>query len=108
VEIKKRRKGPAVGLEYRWGWLGAQVARHRDHFSANAYVSIPVLGTRVLPKLLEPAPFDPKKRTARVSAPPSGKPSAATAPNWCRRWSSRTSRTSASNSTATPQAHADE
>jgi membrane-associated phospholipid phosphatase len=64
----QREKGPAVGLEYRWGWLGAQVARHRDHFSANAYVSIPFSEREFLPKLLEPAPFDPKKAPDRVSA----------------------------------------
>jgi membrane-associated phospholipid phosphatase len=63
-----REKGPAVGLEYRWGWLGAQVARHRDHFSANAYISIPFAEREFIPKLYEPAPFDPKKAPARVSA----------------------------------------
>ena len=63
-----REKGPAVGVEYRWGWLGAQIARQRDHFSANAYVSIPFSEREFLPKLLEPAPFDPKKAPARVSA----------------------------------------
>ncbi|MGO4478348.1 YjbH domain-containing protein [Massilia sp. 2TAF26] len=63
-----REKGPAVGLEYRWGWLGAQVARHRDHFSANAYVSIPFSEREFIPKLYEPAPFDPKKAPAKVSA----------------------------------------
>jgi membrane-associated phospholipid phosphatase len=64
----QREKGPAVGLEYRWGWLGAQVARHRDHFSANAYVSIPFAEREFIPKIFEPAPFDPKKAPARVSA----------------------------------------
>lgn len=61
-------KGPAVGLEYRWGWLGAQVARHRDHFSANAYVSIPFSQREFIPKIYEPAPFDAKTAPARVSA----------------------------------------
>jgi membrane-associated phospholipid phosphatase len=63
-----RDKGPAVGLEYRWGWLGAQVARHRDHFSANAYLAIPFSAREFVPKLYEPAPFDPKKAPVRVSA----------------------------------------
>jgi membrane-associated phospholipid phosphatase len=63
----KRRKGVAVGLEYRWGWLGAQIARHRDHFSANAYVSIPFSEREFLPKLLEPAPFALKNAPARVT-----------------------------------------
>jgi len=64
----QRSKGPAVGVEYRWGWLGAQIARHRDHFSANAYVSIPFSEREFLPKLLEPAPFQPKDAPVRVSA----------------------------------------
>jgi membrane-associated phospholipid phosphatase len=64
----ERSKGGSVGLEYRWGWLGAQVARHRDHFSANAYISIPFAEREFIPKLYEPAPFDPKKAPARVSA----------------------------------------
>jgi len=63
----QRRKGGAVGLEYRWGWLGAQVARHRDHFSANAYVSIPFSEREFLPKLMEPASFQPKIAPVRVS-----------------------------------------
>ncbi|MFC5461628.1 YjbH domain-containing protein [Massilia niabensis] len=64
----ERSAGPVLGLEYRWGWLGAQIARHRDHFSANAYVSIPFSEREFLPKLLEPAPFQPKNAPARVSA----------------------------------------
>jgi len=64
----RRKKGPVAAVEYRWGWLGAQVARHRDHFSANAYVSIPFSEREFIPKLYEPAPFDPKKAPARVTA----------------------------------------
>ncbi|MGJ7914629.1 YjbH domain-containing protein [Massilia sp. LXY-6] len=64
----ERSKGGSVGLEYRWGWLGAQVARHRDHFSANVYVSIPFSEREFIPKLYEPAPFDAKKAPAGVSA----------------------------------------
>jgi membrane-associated phospholipid phosphatase len=63
-----RRKGPAVGLEYRWGWLGAQVARHRDHFSANAYISIPFSEREFIPKIYEPAPFQPKDAPQSVTA----------------------------------------
>jgi len=63
-----RKPGPVLGLEYRWGWLGAQVARHRDHFSANAYVSIPFNEREFIQKVFEPAPFDPKKAPPRVSA----------------------------------------
>ncbi len=62
---ERGKGGPALGLEYRWGWLGAQIARHRDHFSANAYVTVP-LGTRqFLPQLTEPAYFNPKDAPPR-------------------------------------------
>jgi hypothetical protein len=64
----ERRKGPAVALEYRWGWLGAQVARHREHFSANLYATIPFSEREFIPKVYEPAPFDPKGAPARVTA----------------------------------------
>lgn len=63
-----RRKGPAIAAEYRWGWLGAQIARTRDQFSANAYVTIPFWQREFVPKIFEPAPFDAKKAPPRVSA----------------------------------------
>jgi membrane-associated phospholipid phosphatase len=43
------------------------VARHRDHFSANAYLSIPFSEREFIPKLYEPAPFQAKDAPARVS-----------------------------------------
>ena len=64
----KRRNGPAVGLEYRWGWLTAQVARNRDHFSANGSISIPFWQREFIPKLLEPAPFQAKDAPPQVSS----------------------------------------
>jgi membrane-associated phospholipid phosphatase len=63
----RRKSGPAVGVEYRWGWLGAQVAWHRDHYSANAYISIPFAEREFIPKFMEPAPFQAKDAPARVS-----------------------------------------
>ncbi len=51
----QRQKGPSVGVEYRWGWLGVQAARHRDHSSVNASVSIPFDVKEYIPKLHEPA-----------------------------------------------------
>lgn len=63
-----RKNGPSVAVEYRWGWLGAQVARNRDRFSANAYVSIPFSEREFIPKIYEPKPFDSKNAPARVSA----------------------------------------
>ncbi|MGB8600511.1 MAG: YjbH domain-containing protein [Burkholderiales bacterium] len=53
----KRRKGAALGLEYKWGWLGAQLARQKDQYSGNAYVAIPLETADFIPKLTEPAPY---------------------------------------------------
>jgi hypothetical protein len=64
----RRNKGAAVAVEYRWGWLGAQLARHSDHFSANAYITIPFSEREFIPKLYEPVYFDPKKAPPRVTA----------------------------------------
>jgi membrane-associated phospholipid phosphatase len=63
----ERRSGPTVGVEYHWGWLAAQVARHRDHFSVNASISIPFSEREFLPKLLEPAPFQQTNAPERAS-----------------------------------------
>lgn len=63
-----RKKGPVVAAEYRWGWLGMQVARERDHFAANAYISIPFSEREFIPKLYEPAPYDPKNAPERATA----------------------------------------
>ncbi|WP_075792933.1 YjbH domain-containing protein [Massilia putida] len=60
--------GPALGLEYRWGWLGAQLSRHRDHFSANAYLAIPFSAREFIPKLTEPAYIKADAAPPRVSA----------------------------------------
>lgn len=60
-----RRKGPAVGVEYRWGWLGVQAAKHRDHASLNAYVTIPFAEREFVPKIQEPAYFVPPPNRKR-------------------------------------------
>jgi hypothetical protein len=63
-----RRSGPVLGLEYRWGWLGAQVARHRDHFSANVFATIPLSQREFIPKVAEPGYYKPKTPLQRLSA----------------------------------------
>nr|WP_307727645.1 YjbH domain-containing protein [Massilia sp. ZL223] len=67
TSASSREKGPALGVEYRWGWLGAQVARHRNHFSANAYVSIPFSEREFIPKLFEPPYYQPKNAPVRAT-----------------------------------------
>ena len=53
----QRKSGPVLGLEYRWGWLGAQIARSRTHSSANLFVDIPFAEKEYVPKIYEPASY---------------------------------------------------
>ncbi|WP_231137278.1 YjbH domain-containing protein [Chromobacterium paludis] len=53
----ERKKGPAIGIEYKWGWLGLQVARQRTHSSINAHIDIPLNVKEFVPKIQEPAYF---------------------------------------------------
>ncbi|MDC7717907.1 YjbH domain-containing protein [Vogesella sp. DC21W] len=59
----KRHPGPSLGLQYRWGWLGAQVSKTRDTASINTYVQIPFNEKEYIPKFLEPAPYSSSVRT---------------------------------------------
>lgn len=59
----QRGKGPALGLQYRWGWLGAQVSKTRETASINTYVQIPFNEKEFVPKFLEPAPYSSTVRT---------------------------------------------
>ena len=63
----QRSGGPVLGLEYRWGWLGAQVARHREHFSANVFASVPFSMREFIPKVAEPGFYKPKNPPLRSS-----------------------------------------
>ena len=62
-----RRGGPSVGLEYRWGWLGAQLSRNRDQFGANLFASIPLSEREFIPKVFEPPFFKPKTAPVRAT-----------------------------------------
>ncbi|UTH75323.1 YjbH domain-containing protein [Chromobacterium sp. IIBBL 290-4] len=56
---EKRNKGPAVGLEYQWGWLGLQMAWAQKGSVPiiNAHVDIPLNVKEYVPKIQEPAYF---------------------------------------------------
>ncbi|NTV09206.1 MAG: phosphatase PAP2 family protein [Zoogloea sp.] len=56
--VDQRKKGQFnYGLEYRWGMLGAQLARQNQDWGMNAYVSIPLEVKEWIPKFREPEPF---------------------------------------------------
>ena len=52
-----RKKGPVVGIEYQWGWLGLQVARQKTLNSINAHIDIPLNVKEFVPKIQEPDYF---------------------------------------------------
>jgi hypothetical protein len=62
----KRLGGSTLAINYRWGWLGAQLAWQRGgQFGLNGYVSIPLMQREFVPKLNEPPPF--KQHVARAT-----------------------------------------
>jgi hypothetical protein len=77
-----RKGGSTFALEYRYGWLGSQVALQDDNWGWNVYVSIPLMQKEFVPKIHEPPPMteagqrvsieqwraDPKYQAALVSA----------------------------------------
>jgi hypothetical protein len=51
------KKEVAVGLEYRYGWLGAKVFTSHDNAGFNAYLSVPLEQREFVPKVDEPPPY---------------------------------------------------
>ncbi|MDW8468731.1 MAG: YjbH domain-containing protein [Burkholderiales bacterium] len=51
------RKGPAFGVEYRWGWLGAQVAASHGQLAFNVHLAVPMHQREFVPKTREPEPW---------------------------------------------------
>lgn len=54
--VNLRKKGMGVGVEYRWGWLGSQLAWRDGKPTINAYGSVPLNMKEFVPKIDEPAP----------------------------------------------------
>ncbi len=52
-----RDGGWTYGVEYRKGWLGAQLATDGDDVGVNTWVSIPLQRKEFVPKIHEPAPY---------------------------------------------------
>lgn len=55
--VAERKKGPALGIEYQWGWMGFQASHRQGAVGLNAYFSIPLGERDFVPKLDEPAPY---------------------------------------------------
>ncbi len=52
-----REGGWTYGVEYRRGWLGAQLSLQDDDVGVNTFVSIPLMQEEFVPKLDEPDPY---------------------------------------------------
>ncbi len=56
----RRNNGIAYGLEYRFGWIGSQLAYQDGQVLANLFLSIPLMRREFIPKIEEPAPYTKK------------------------------------------------
>lgn len=52
-----RKGGATYAIEYRYGWIGAQLSYQGGDVGANLYVSIPLMQREFVPKIDEPAPY---------------------------------------------------
>jgi hypothetical protein len=71
--VAKWDKGGAVGVEYRWKWLAAQVSYAHEEVGVNAYFSIPLNQKDYVPKVHEPEPYTeivPRPTLAQWKADP--------------------------------------
>lgn len=63
----ERAGGLTYGAEYRYGWLGTQLALQEDDWGANLFVSIPLNRRQYVPKLDEPSPYFPTDARASLT-----------------------------------------
>lgn len=71
--VDRREKEVVAGIEYRYGWLGAQLSHGHDETGVNAYISIPLQQRDFVPDIEEPAPYveiPPKPRLDQWNADP--------------------------------------
>jgi hypothetical protein len=55
----QRRGRATYGLEYKYGWIAAQLSYQHGTVGANLYVSIPLMEKEYVPKIEEPEPYTP-------------------------------------------------
>lgn len=53
----QRKGGATYAIEYRYGWIGAQLSYQGGDVGTNLYVSIPLMQREYVPKIDEPAPY---------------------------------------------------
>ena len=55
--------GASFGVEYKFGWIGTQLAYQDGDIAANAYVSIPLMKKEFIPNIDEPEPYNVSAET---------------------------------------------
>lgn len=55
--VDQRKKDVVGGIEYRYGWLGAQASYGHDEAGVNVYIAIPLQEKDFVPDIDEPAPY---------------------------------------------------
>ncbi len=60
----RRKGGLTYGMEYKYGWFGAQVSHQANVSAVNLHVAIPLMRPEFIPKIDEPKPY-----TERVPQP---------------------------------------
>jgi hypothetical protein len=53
----QREGGVTYAVEYKYGWLGAQVSHQENVSAVNLYVAIPLMRREFIPKIHEPKPY---------------------------------------------------
>jgi len=61
-----RSGGSSFGIEYKFGWIGTQLAYQDGDLEANAYVSIPLMKREFIPNVDEPEPYSESAETQPV------------------------------------------
>lgn len=64
----QRHGGMSYGVEYRYGWLGTQLAYQHGDWSGNVYVAIPLMQPEFVPKIDEPAALTPSSSSVALAA----------------------------------------
>jgi len=66
-EADQRQHQSAFGVNYQWGWLGANLAYQARQVGINAHVSIPLMQPQFIQKLDEPKPYSAPPQRVSLS-----------------------------------------
>jgi len=64
--VNRHKGGTTLGIEYKFGWIGTQLAYQDGDIEANAYVSIPLMKKDFIPNIDETKPYSTTSPTYPV------------------------------------------